>query len=337
MILHSIQLLWHSLRENLAINTVIASFSAFIIWKFYSKINNNKLIVNEKQLKSNCNECKCEANKPKTVRILYGTQTGNSKQLSNKFKSFLSQNLTNNQNDITITLSSLKDYEPEDYMSEDAVNNVVIIILISSYTDGGPPNDSEWFCKWLGESANDFRVQKSTLKGLRFAVFGIGDKAYGQNFCLIAKKIDEWLIKLEAIPIEKTCLSDVSDSTNFEMLFNNWMNKLVNKLSDNSLNCETISDSIDNQNESEEEQEDYGEESDVEEKSDQKLIDIEDIMNNRSKNNVKKDETKKDMITDELRKELTKQGYKLIGSHSGVKLCRWTKSMLRGRGFHSFL
>ena len=29
---------------------------------------------------------------------------------------------------------------------------------------------------------------------------------------------------------------------------------------------------------------------------------------------------------------LAKQGYKLVGSHSGVKLCRWTKSMLRGRG-----
>lgn len=328
MILRSIQLLWHSLYENLAINTVIASFSAFIIWKYYSKTINNKLI--EKQLKSNCNECKCEVNKPKTVRILYGTQTGNSKLLSNKLKSFLSKNSIKT----TITLSSLKDYEPEDYMSEDAINNVAIIILISSYTDGGPPDDSVWFCKWLGESANDFRVQKSTLKGLRFAVFGIGDKAYGHNFCLIAKKIDEWLIKLEAIPIEKTCLSDVSDSTNFEIQFNNWMNKLVNKLSDNSLNCETISDSIDNQNESEEEQEDYDEESDVEENGDQKLIDIEDIMNNRSKNNVKKDETKKDMITDELRKELTKQGYKLIGSHSGVKLCRWTKSMLRGRGIH---
>jgi tRNA wybutosine-synthesizing protein 1 len=33
----------------------------------------------------------------------------------------------------------------------------------------------------------------------------------------------------------------------------------------------------------------------------------------------------KEMITPELRKALTKQGYKLIGSHSGVKLCRWTK------------
>lgn len=40
----------------------------------------------------------------------------------------------------------------------------------------------------------------------------------------------------------------------------------------------------------------------------------------------------KEMITPMLRKALTKQGYKLIGSHSGVKLCRWTKAMLRGRG-----
>ena len=38
------------------------------------------------------------------------------------------------------------------------------------------------------------------------------------------------------------------------------------------------------------------------------------------------------MLTDQLRAALSKQGYKLIGSHSGVKLCRWTKAMLRGRG-----
>ena len=38
------------------------------------------------------------------------------------------------------------------------------------------------------------------------------------------------------------------------------------------------------------------------------------------------------MLTDQLRAALSKQGYKLLGSHSGVKLCRWTKAMLRGRG-----
>ncbi|KAI5463257.1 radical SAM superfamily-domain-containing protein [Mariannaea sp. PMI_226] len=31
-------------------------------------------------------------------------------------------------------------------------------------------------------------------------------------------------------------------------------------------------------------------------------------------------------------KALTKQGYAIVGSHSGVKTCRWTKSALRGRG-----
>ena len=38
------------------------------------------------------------------------------------------------------------------------------------------------------------------------------------------------------------------------------------------------------------------------------------------------------MLTDQLRATLSKQGYKLLGTHSGVKLCRWTKAMLRGRG-----
>ncbi|KJP87491.1 hypothetical protein AK88_02795 [Plasmodium fragile] len=40
----------------------------------------------------------------------------------------------------------------------------------------------------------------------------------------------------------------------------------------------------------------------------------------------------KDMLTSNQRDKLTKEGYKIIGSHSAVKLCRWTKSQLRGRG-----
>jgi tRNA wybutosine-synthesizing protein 1 len=38
------------------------------------------------------------------------------------------------------------------------------------------------------------------------------------------------------------------------------------------------------------------------------------------------------MVTPVIRKSLEKQGYTVVGSHSGVKLCRWTKAMLRGRG-----
>ena len=48
---------------------------------------------------------------------------------------------------------------------------------------------------------------------------------------------------------------------------------------------------------------------------------------------------RREMVTPQLRAALTKQGYKILGSHSGVKLCRWTKAQLRGRGGcykHSF-
>jgi tRNA wybutosine-synthesizing protein 1 len=47
----------------------------------------------------------------------------------------------------------------------------------------------------------------------------------------------------------------------------------------------------------------------------------------------------REMVTKRHRAQLTKEGYKIIGSHSAVKLCRWTKHQLRGRGGcykHSF-
>jgi len=63
------------------------------------------------------------------------------------------------------------------------------------------------------------------------------------------------------------------------------------------------------------------------------VVDLEDIgsvvQKARKRIQEEKEERKngvlKEMITPELRQALTKQGYKLIGSHSGVKLCRWTK------------
>ncbi|KAL1140548.1 hypothetical protein AAG570_000478 [Ranatra chinensis] len=57
-------------------------------------------------------------------------------------------------------------------------------------------------------------------------------------------------------------------------------------------------------------------------------MDIEDL----GKVVEKKNDVEKEMLTPALRQVLTKQGYRLVGTHSGVKLCRWTKAMLRGRG-----
>ncbi|HLC77971.1 MAG TPA: 4-demethylwyosine synthase TYW1 [Candidatus Nanoarchaeia archaeon] len=37
-------------------------------------------------------------------------------------------------------------------------------------------------------------------------------------------------------------------------------------------------------------------------------------------------------LTDPAKKKLTKQGYRIIGNHSAVKTCGWTKNMIRGKG-----
>ncbi|KAJ5184064.1 Fe-S oxidoreductase [Penicillium capsulatum] len=49
---------------------------------------------------------------------------------------------------------------------------------------------------------------------------------------------------------------------------------------------------------------------------------------------VSAEPTAKEMVptTSPTYAALTKQGYSIVGSHSGVKICRWTKSALRGRG-----
>eukprot|EP01053_Blabericola_migrator_P009017 Blabericola_migrator_1__9016@NODE_47_length_16538_cov_123_101147_g43_i0_p6_GENE_NODE_47_length_16538_cov_123_101147_g43_i0NODE_47_length_16538_cov_123_101147_g43_i0_p6_ORF_typecomplete_len478_score60_71Radical_SAM/PF04055_21/1_4e19Wyosine_form/PF08608_12/1_3e18Fer4_12/PF13353_6/4e05Fer4_14/PF13394_6/1_1e04Fer4_14/PF13394_6/5_8e05HAD_2/PF13419_6/0_074RVT_1/PF00078_27/0_17Rb_C/PF08934_10/5_1e02Rb_C/PF08934_10/1_4_NODE_47_length_16538_cov_123_101147_g43_i01175713190 len=57
--------------------------------------------------------------------------------------------------------------------------------------------------------------------------------------------------------------------------------------------------------------------------SEEECEDIEDIIAT---------DTRREMITDTQRKVLEKQGYRIVGSHSAVKLCRWTKHHLRGQG-----
>lgn len=56
------------------------------------------------------------------------------------------------------------------------------VFIISTYVDGNPPESAQWFYKWLEEASNDFRVQKSLLQDLEYAVFGLGNSLYEDNF-----------------------------------------------------------------------------------------------------------------------------------------------------------
>uniref|UniRef100_A0A3Q1F4D1 S-adenosyl-L-methionine-dependent tRNA 4-demethylwyosine synthase TYW1 n=1 Tax=Acanthochromis polyacanthus TaxID=80966 RepID=A0A3Q1F4D1_9TELE len=314
------------------------------------------------------------------VKIFYGSQTGTAKgfahELSEEVKTL----------GIPAEAIDMKDYDPDDQLADECVSKSVCVFLVATYTDGQPTENAEWFCKWLEEASTDFRYGKTYLKGLRYAVFGLGNSVYVGHYNTVGKNVDKWLWMLSGKRImtrgEGDCNVVKSRNGSVQADFQAWKVKFVNRLQalargekkSCSGNCKTGGSCKNKKKEKQEEeraaaQNNSSEEELIESSSDEEesspsdekksgsVVDVEDlgnIMNSVKKskgkgevqgdgqmvklsklNGVKRvedEEERREMITPALREALTKQGYKLIGSHSGVKLCRWTKSMLRGRG-----
>jgi tRNA wybutosine-synthesizing protein 1 len=75
------------------------------------------------------------------------------------------------------------------------------VFLLSTYTDGVPPESASWFCQWLREAKDDFRVHKSLLSGVHYAAFGLGNSLYGENYNKAVKDLVDGLEKLSATSV----------------------------------------------------------------------------------------------------------------------------------------
>ncbi|XP_032120565.1 S-adenosyl-L-methionine-dependent tRNA 4-demethylwyosine synthase TYW1 isoform X4 [Sapajus apella] len=262
----------------------------------------------------------------------------------------------------------------------------VCVFLVATYTDGRPTESAEWFCKWLEEASRDFRFGKTYLKGMRYAVFGLGNSVYASHFNKVGKNVDKWLWMLGARRVvsrgEGDCDVVKSKHGSIEADFRAWKTMFISQLQAlqkgerkkscgghcKKGKCESHQHGSEEREEGSEEQDelhhrDTEEEEPCEGSSEEEfggedqqsinsIVDVEDlgkIMDHMKKQKREKEQQeektslfgntgrnedgeRRAMITPALREALTKQGYQLIGSHSGVKLCRWTKSMLRGRG-----
>ncbi|KAG8222636.1 hypothetical protein J437_LFUL011912 [Ladona fulva] len=295
--------------------------------------------------------CKTSKGSIEYMKIFFASQTGNSKS----FAESLSASAANKE--LKTEIVDLSKYDPEDNLIEEANGTTACIFLVSTYSEGKPPESTSWFFKWLEEAANDFRVQKTMLKGMKYAVFGLGNSLYTEHFNTVGKKLDKFLHQLQAVRILDLGIGDenVVSSLNGGVVadFEEWQERLwvkVAKWNGKSGGCGCGGEG---KSHKEEEDEGVGEESSCDssggdshnETSDSgsgdddgtnEVLDLEELgtMMERFKGGNKEvdDGTPREMITPLLRESLTKQGYRLIGTHSGVKLCRWTKSMLRGRG-----
>ncbi|KAJ5718563.1 hypothetical protein N7488_004209 [Penicillium malachiteum] len=222
----------------------------------------------------------------------------------------------------------------------------VYCILVPTYNIDTVINT---FLGHLDETHNDFRIDTAPLSQLLgYSVFGFGDKeewpTEEEGFCTQAKEIDRWMSKLtgrkRAFPLG---MGDVKSDA--EKALKEWSTGLYDTLSD-ILETGGLGEGVPGSGDAvESDEEDLDDEGD-EKKNSQSMVDLEDIkMNGDSAAPIPVDfttvgkvvssqDTAKEMVpkTSPTYASLTKQGYTIVGSHSGVKICRWTKSALRGRG-----
>ncbi|XP_057684997.1 S-adenosyl-L-methionine-dependent tRNA 4-demethylwyosine synthase TYW1-like [Corythoichthys intestinalis] len=305
------------------------------------------------------------------VKIFFGSQTGTAKGFAKELSADV------RSLDIMAEVIDMKEYDPDDRLADECNSKCVCVFLVATYTDGRPTDNAEWFCKWLEEASTDFRYGKTYLKGLRYAVFGLGNSVYATHYNTVGRNVDKWMWMLSASRVltrgEGDCNVTKSANGSIQADFLAWKLKFLNRLQllcqddDNCFGKNKSSPSCiktDGQEVDEEENttlvDNYSEVEQLESSSDENdsspspsVLDVEDLGSLMSsvkesssnggqvakrsrkvmrKRQEEKEEERREMITPALRDALSKQGYKLIGSHSGVKLCRWTKSMLRGRG-----
>ncbi|CAF2042828.1 unnamed protein product [Rotaria magnacalcarata] len=283
------------------------------------------------------------------ITIVFGSLKGNSRT----FAKLTSEKLSNELNRHVI-LQDLKDItDPEEFLQIQAKEQRTLLIFISTYEDATPPPSAKWFLLYLQDAAIDFRFSKNELGKLTYAVFGCGNSLYTENFNKVATEIDRCLSELGATTLLATELADENTGKSIygglEGHYSKWSSKLVSALESKATGkcgCRANEDSVTcckspstnshskvtngtNEVLIESDDDDEGGNKDGEED----VMDLEDMGDYiETSLPTKAKGPPKEMVTPLIRKSLEKQGYKIIGSHSGVKLCRWTKSMLRGRG-----
>ncbi|KAH7370385.1 radical SAM superfamily-domain-containing protein [Rhexocercosporidium sp. MPI-PUGE-AT-0058] len=227
------------------------------------------------------------------------------------------------------------------------------------------------FLEHLQETHNDFRIDTAPLSPLLgYSVFGFGDRegwpTEEEGFCSQARDVDKWMAKLtgrkRAFPLGMgDAKKDAADR------LSEWKEGVEDVLSHIGTTGSLGEGVVGSGDAVESDVEDVDEEEDVlfdeqnvatrktKVQKKEALNDLEDIgstLNKTETSEADLEELELDFTTYSkmpvskaapVIKEmvpknsptytaLTKQGYSIVGSHSGVKICRWTKSALRGRG-----
>ena len=105
------------------------------------------------------------------IRILFGTETGNSEECAHEMGDALEEA------GHSVTVTDMGEFQPSDLAKE-----ALALIITSTYGNGDPPYNAEALLKWLGQP-------DVSISGVSFAVCGLGDLTY-PRFAQAGKDFD---------------------------------------------------------------------------------------------------------------------------------------------------
>lgn len=205
----------------------------------------------------------------------------------------------------------------------------------------------------LEETHHDFRIDTAPLSTLAgYSVFGIGDReswpTEENGFCSQAIEVDKWMAKLtggkRAYPLG---LGNVK--AQHDIALKEWCSGLCSALQELTATG-TVGEGFTGsgdpvESDVEDAKDDFPDRGRKKRQKTSRTADLEDMGGKSLALPLAIDFTTsspspsvpaplKAMVPKEspTHTALTKQGYTIVGTHSGVKICRWTKSALRGRG-----
>jgi MioC protein len=147
------------------------------------------------------------------INILVGTMTGTAQLCAQEME------LALDGDDLQVVTQLMDKLEPGVFADREAV----YLICTSTYGQGDVPDNAKSLYEALC-------AQKPDLAGVRYGVFGLGDRTYAETFNFGGKRFDDILSSLGAERIGERYMNDASSGTLPEEIALEWARQWVEKV-----------------------------------------------------------------------------------------------------------